>query len=68
MPSPYLDLPLRSEARARRDAFIARQLCGLRQLGFSADTLAREEQLLRGGAVTADGFAALLAALHPETG
>jgi hypothetical protein len=24
--------------------------------------------LLRGGAVTADGFAALLAALHPETG
>lgn len=49
----------------RREAFIARQIAALRELGFSDAALAREEALLRGGLVGAQVFAALLGGNPP---
>jgi hypothetical protein len=44
----------------RREAFIARQLAALREIGLPPQSLAREEALLRGGLVAGRAFAALL--------
>ena len=44
----------------RREAFIARQLAALRDLGLPEAALARAEALLRGGLAAGRVFAALL--------
>ena len=55
MPSPALlaaSKSTRSEASVRaewRERFIQKQLAGLKALGLSGESLAREEKLLRGG-------------------
>ena len=63
MPSPRLlhaAAHTRSEAEARAERFIARQLCALRELGLNPAALAREEALLRGGLKTGALLAGLL--------
>jgi hypothetical protein len=55
-----------SSAPDSREAFIARQIAGLRELGVPEETLAREEALLRGGLAASRVFANLWAAL-PDT-
>ena len=49
-----------------REAFISRQIAGLRELGVPEEMLAREEALLRGGLAAGRVFANLWAAL-PDT-
>ncbi len=46
------------------DAFIARHLAALRDLGLCEAALVREEALLRGGFAARQAFAGLLDALH----
>jgi hypothetical protein len=52
------------EQSQAKEAFIARQIAGLRELGLPEESLAREEKALRSGFATSDAFAALLDALH----